>query len=379
MGKSHIISFVIIIMIFVSSCSSQDNGGNTQLTDGADKVPFSQAWDGYKDLQGQSYGDILSLPDKIEPMEIDRLYSFVPVDGPDLETVTLGTVPFLKEFFGDSFNEAYVSENADSLTKSLASYNSPEGDYGKVMFSGPQSASKGGTGTDIIETMGIYEPGESDVRLELDGGSCTVGQVCETVKSFCNKTLFPLYEGYEFEPVRVTYYVGTDMKQKVRVTCGLKYKGLLMEPFFSRFNQIDDRGFYQVMTYYSPNFILFDLDRADSIFYFSNISIPSKKNEEELTEIISLKKAVELLKENLAPNSQYRVEKISLMYCQKFTYPALWGDEKLDSDIMADFGDPQAQPYVPTWCFTWEKEIDGFREIFHLKVNAVTGEITVDV
>ena len=146
----------------------------------------------------------------------------------------------------------------------------------------------------------------------------------------------------------------------------MSYKGLINED-------------YDVLTYYSFNQMNFTMSGKDSILGFSNVTLISKMQEEPVNEIIPLKSAVKLLETSLAEQSNYRFQKIDLMYCQKFTYPAFTGNESLNSEIMADYGEIPDQPFVPTWCFTWTTDQGQEKLVQHIKVNAVTGEITVDV
>ena len=380
--KTKMLTITLAALLLIS-CSSQENGENAKQADGTNKVPISQIWNGYEELQGKQYGNAFTLPEKIEPVNVERLYSFVPKDNPKWEKVKSTAKPFMKAFYGESFKDDNMTETSNSAGEKRIEYSSREGDYCLVTGSGPLAGNKAGfeplSATSIIEVTDRYDPSQRDVSLELDIGTCTVGELCDNAKSFCDRTFRPLFSDYEFEPAKVTVCLTNEMKNHAMVICGMRYKGLLMEPFFSQLNQVEDRGKYQVYTYYSPNYIELDMNGADSVYAFNNQAIPSQNKEKELTEIISFKSAVGLLENNLAVNSDYKIEKVSLMYCQKFTYPGLSSDEKTNSDILADYGEIPDQPYVPTWCFSWESTVNNSYAVFYVKVNAVTGEITIDI
>ena len=96
-------------------------------------------------------------------------------------------------------------------------------------------------------------------------------------------------------------------------------------------------------------------------------------------EIISLKAAAELLQNELADNLRLRFTEVRLMYCCKDTYPNLDpninGDKEAMREKMEKEFSIQRSEYVPTWCFFLGNP-DSVRT--SIKINAVTGEITID-
>lgn len=159
----------------------------------------------------------------------------------------------------------------------------------------------------------------------------------------------------------------------------------MLEDRFTPLFKTEDKGFYQVMTNYTPAYVDVDLVGKDSIsfldIYFSN-NIPDP---EKLEKIISLKQAAELLERELAPQSGYRFNEVSLIYCNKATSPTLIPtEEMMGKDIILDFPEENARMYEefgevihrfdPTWCFYYGSEEAGAS----VKVNARTGEITID-
>ena len=372
-----------IVILALSSCAAQDNNGNTYETESSDKVPVSQAWDGYEELQGKQYGNIFKMPEMIEPVRVETLYSFVPKDRPDWDRVKAGAETFFKAMYGDSYGSENIIESISPGGVQQIQYLSSEDDA-MVTSSGIVYAYRNGYRSKAVtlqpETLGSYDPKTSrDVMLHLDDGDCTVGELCDQVAAFSKNAFYPMYEGYELEPVYVSYQSAPDMSELANVVVGIKRDGIFMETYPSQLFEQEHRKDYDVLTYYSFNQMSFTMSGKDSILGFTNVTLLSKMQEVPVNKIIPLKSAVKLLETSLAEQSDYRFQKIDLMYCQKFTYPALTGNESLNSEIMADYGEIPDQPFVPTWCFTWTTDQGQERLIQHIKVNAVTGEITVDV
>jgi hypothetical protein len=227
------------------------------------------------------------------------------------------------------------------------------------------------------EYIGRYSAAkDSEQVLELDGEKCTVGEVCDSLSSFINESFYPLYDDFEIYPLDVDYFFTESSEYAVEVTCGIKYKGVPLEDYFSPMFVTEERNGYEVITSYSPSHMLFDLYGKDNITFFNSRFATRDIETTKISEIISLKDAVELLQNELAKNSYYEIEEVKLMYCCKSTSPVPTDDEELNSKMQADFADAEPTPFEPTWCFFWYTD-DGNRQA--LKVNAVTGEITVDV
>ena len=378
--------FIIIVVVFaLSSCSAQDNGGKTKEADSAntEKVPVSQIWNGYEELQGKQYGNAFTLPEKIEPVNVERLYSFVPKERPDWNKVSAGAEAFFKAFYGNSYDPGNSFESTSSGGLKQIQYLSYE-DAANVSSSGIVYAFRKGYKIAEISSqpdiLVCYDPdSDRNIKLELDEGECTVGELCDYLTAFSKTAFYPMYDGYELEPVKVTYQCTADMKKTASVLFGIKRDGIFMETYQSSLFEQEHRQNYDVLTYYSFNQMTFEMSGVNDILGFTNVTLLSKMQEEPLDEIISLKEAVRILETSLADQSKYRFQSVNLMYCQKFTYPVITGNDSLNSEILADYGEIPDQPFVPTWCFTWNTEQDGNTYIHHIKVNAVSGEITADV
>ena len=380
--RKTILTLALAALLLVS-CAAQENGLKTKDTDAAEKAPVSQIWDGYEALQGRQYGNAFTLPEKIEPVSVEQLYSFVPKDDPEWDKVRAGAETFFKAMYGSSFDSGSIRESVSPSGKQQIEYLTPDDDA-LAASSGIVYAYRSGGSFDSVsgqpELLGSYDPKKDrDVSLELEDGGCTVGELCGNVTEFLKEAFYPLYDGYELEPVNVSYQCLADMRKTAYVIVGIKRDGIFMEKYQSKLFEQEHRESYDVLTYYSFNQMDLTMAGADNILNFSNVTLISKMQEEPLQEIIPLTEAVKLLEASLAEQSGYVFETVELMYCQKFTYPALTGDAQVNSEILADYGEIPDQPFVPTWCFSWETQQGSGTFVHHIKVNAVTGEVTVDI
>jgi hypothetical protein len=358
----------------LSSCTVQKNGGNTKQSDTAEFTPVEQIYDGYEELQGKAY-DSFKMPEAIDVSEVSELYSFT-CESKSQTDFDVESKQFFKAFFG----EAYDENNCDYDGESTYSYTTDDGNAAYFTEGTPISGYKENcpmVSTDYSEYIGRYSATkDSEQVLELDGEKCTVGEVCDSLSSFIDEAFYPLYGDFEIYPLDVDYFFTASSKYAVEITCGIKYKGVPLEDYFSPMFVTEERNGYEVATSYSPSHMIFDLYGKDNITFFNSRFASRNIKTTELSEIISLKSATELLQNELAQNSNYQFEEVKLMYCCKSTYPIATDDEELNSKMQADFADVEPAPFEPTWCFFWYTD-DGSRQA--VKVNAVTGEITVDV
>lgn len=369
--KSFIITLGLTFLL--TSCSQIENDKNTMQNTNVDAVPIEHIYDGYEELQGKDFGSF-SLPDKIQVSDVDKLYSFSSV-GKTVADVEQESKHYFKEFLGDSYDEANIKKEKEKV---YAYY----GENGYTMFfveCMPMNAYYvDHPGYACTETLGTYYADtDRDIVLDLAKGECTVGELCDSLSEVISRTFYPLYGDFEIYPYIIDYYFNENMEKVAEVTCAVRYKGVNMEIFFSPLFIVEEREEYQVITNYVPSHMIFALDGKDSITFFANRFAPKDEADaEEINEVISLKGAVELLEENLAVQSHYQFEEVYLYYCCKKTSPAHVNDEALNSKMDEDFKDVEPSRFEPTWCFMWHTS-EG--EGQYIKVNAVTGEITVEV
>ncbi len=377
---------IFITAILLSSCATQENSVNTRQTDGSDKVPVSQIWEGYEELQGKNYGDVLVLPDKIIPSNIAELYT-LPVDLSSDGDHSAQSKEYFKRFFGDGFDENAISFNEDEDTYIYATAN---GDFSAFGLGRPFTAIKGGESPAAGEIIAYYNPWtDLDTVLELANGSCTVKEVTDTVNSFLKDSYEPLFSDLDLKIESVMLYERAgDLKRIVRCKVSASYRGLMLEDDLSPLFEVENKPFYKIITNYTPAKIEFELDSKDNIINaITTLLFANSEKSAKLEELISLSQAAELLEKELALFSHYSISEIKLMYCCKVRLPSLAPPDmgpgqsvndfpELEAEMYEEFGDIPPRTFVPTWCFYLQNQ-NGNRD--SLKVNAVTGEITVDI
>ncbi|MBR1393184.1 MAG: hypothetical protein IJ561_05050, partial [Ruminococcus sp.] len=200
-------------------------------------VPVSQIFDGYEELQGKKIGEHIVMPNKIEPCDADTFYTFRVTENTDRSNMEERAITLFKEFFGDTYDEAKVRIDGDERCLYNALPPPPEGeeqdcsDPNAGYYVGyPATIKKANFTYPDFEngTVVVYYPEkDSSVEMELAGGRCTVGEVCQTVQDFIDNE-FPGYEGLTVSPTSVYYYDDFsegDPIKRVYVNCGMVKEG----------------------------------------------------------------------------------------------------------------------------------------------------------
>ena len=367
----------ITMMLFIfCSCSSQDNCGNTMSVNAGDKVPVSQVYDGYEDLQGKSFGN-LKMPDKIEKPEFEKLCRFPDRRGGEKISEEKETaVSIFGSIFGENFDEKYIE--TDSKTGDIY-YRSSEGSA--VVYNGfPFNITLGYTG-DILtpdrKLTGSYSPSDTDKTVRLKDGDCTVGELLSGMQKCLEKDILPYMEDYEVRPLSVLNYCADETNCSAEITYGVSYKGIMLEEASPLF-EIKDAAGYQTLTTYTQSSLTLFTDNKDRYLIFTPSFSQQQPKPEEVSEAISLRAAVEILKNELAENLRLDFDSVELRYCCKTTGPVMTADESENSRVLAEYGEIKAAYFEPTWCFYYSvRDLNG-SHCEAVKVNAITGEITID-
>ena len=406
MRKIIWVCMIIVSLFMFVSCSEQDNSNEnqaeseisiaSQVWDGHeesparsfDKVLPSQAWEGYEELQGKSFGNVFTLPEKIRPVKADEAYSFY-TENDHNEDQQANSEKYFKLLFGNDYDEKYISDQGEAKIYS-------DGDNGKyyamylygpgtMVMNGIRPLSSIDSG---YELKTRYDPErDKDTVLEVGNESITVGKLCENAVGFCTAKFDGHSNEFELYPAVLLYYHDADHDYySASVTIGLKYKGIPGEYHFTPLYSDEDRGFYHVTTHYCPMMFTLDMYGSDDfralMVYCTDIMIHGEK----LDEIIPLKEAASILEQELAQNSKYKFERVELLYCAKNKSinaniePGMSEEDlaRANERAAADYGKVPPRTYVPTWVFTvTANSINGTMEKY-IKVNAVTGEITID-
>lgn len=368
------------LLAFGLLCGCSNDSGNTKEVTDIKKVSASQIWDGYEALQGQDYG-VIKLPDRIEKGQSGELYSLTLT--PRACDEVSASTQFFKAFFGSDYSETAVTHE-DGTRKYL--YSDEAGQAGFINGMPVYAVAAGEQMIDgNYETVKICDPEKDKAyRLDFFDGSCTVGELTETADRFMNDSLFPLYGSGEPEMklYKLIYFKNKldPNDRRVQVFYGYRYKGLEIQEEPSLLAETTIMGGYEVQRYYSFFHLLFDFKSKDKIVSFSSRTMPFDADAERLDELISLKDAAELLKKELAARSRYEFDNIELRYCHK-SVGAATNDPKLIEEVTKAIEkeiSPTDKKIVPTWCFEWTGMNSNGEQPNSIKVNAVTGEITID-
>ena len=316
--------------IMLTACA--ENDADQQQTDSAEAKPVSELYEGYEELQGNDY-EIFTMPEKILPQGIDKLYTFTRNKRFTVEQEQNGKRVF-KAFWGKEFDE---SKCAYSAYDTYYTYNE-DGEETGSFDNGSFILQKAGSG-----------------RIKDDKAIT--------------------YYSVEQEPMWVTVF-DTDKGINASVICALYYCGVPTDTFTNYYKTGQKDG-QMTDTYYIAPMLTLQFAGPDDLRtarFSSGIRIYDKK---ELTSAITLKGAVSLLEKELAEYSDYDFLSVRLCYCCLLTRPN--GEEYADDESkmkelkesLLDIHDE----FVPTWCFYY-LTLAGQMEL--IKVNAITGEITID-
>ena len=371
--KLNQITILIALLIVFVSCSSVDNNRNTQSTAGGEKASAANMFDGYEELQGKDFENF-KLPDKIEKNEFEKMYRFCsPYKQTDNDMEENRNV--IKHFVGDTFDE-----------KNLTKTNS----YGAYLYSTPDIRIMVQYGypisVDILDEalfdrdmviLGEYSSSESDKTVRLKNGECTLSELFEGMQKCLEKDLIPYYPELEFSPRTVTNYKNPKGLCFTKIQFNVKYNGIMIEELSPLFITENGPGYFINTFYYTAELVMYAAEKDSYKTLGSNFAL-RKIISEEVNEAISLKGAVELLRKELAPKPHYVFDSVALRYCCKQTAPGAVADPEKTESILADYGEIPTPYYEPTWCFYYTAVDDPNKPREAVKVNAVTGEITID-
>ncbi|MBR1664340.1 MAG: hypothetical protein IJ696_08450 [Ruminococcus sp.] len=367
----EILALALALCTF-TACTENDNDKNTYNINNAETVPVEQIFNGCDELQGKDLGKI-KLPEKIDSISIDEVYTF-PFEPAVSDNEAENSKSFFKAMFGDEYNEINWKQEADRVYI----YNSDNGYVSFFRNNCPENYYSNERGSvNTTEVLGTYYADtDKEKIIELKNGECSIGEICDRVSDCISSAFFPLYDGFQIYPYIITHILDDNMEKCAEVTCAVSYNGMMLEPFFSSLFEVEERSEYKVVTNYVPSHMLFYLDGKDNIIFFTNRFGTKEMNVKKLDKLISLEGAVTILLDNLADKSRYNIEQVTLYYCCKNTAPSPVEDEELNSKMEEDFKNEAKSCFEPTWCFIWHTD-DGRQQ--DIKVNAVTGEITMEL
>ncbi len=381
MKRSISITLLTFVTILFSGCAAMERNENVHSAGDTEELGISHIYDGYEELQGKGFSGF-TMPEKIEKQDISEAYTFIRSEAKKRDYKAESELSF-KALFGNDYNEKFVRSSEHPIwyapDRMLYEYVDDKGGYASYSLMAFGGFIGGWEKLNSFQSsQKVFSTENTSQQITLGNSTVTVGEVADYANEILHQ-LSPLYN-VELFPMYVneTTYLETGAKA-AEVVCAGKYKGIPMEDD-SLFSKTEQRNGYSVMTSYNAARIKMIFDSPGHITVLNTASFPNWEFEEtKLDKLISLKDAVAILDKEIAPNSHYEIEEVRLMYCCKVTGVVQTNDEDENSRNRADYGEQEPERFVPTWCFRWHSYTDKARLTHAIKVDAVTGEITIDI
>lgn len=360
---------VAVTVIFIScSCTSQNNGVNTQNTDTTSKKAVSQAYDNLDSLLVKDYGNIV-LPEKITKSDFENLYKLSLNNSKDVDT-DIDYEKEGKEFFKSFFSDKYKDECCKSEQSGGLSYNNDS----QYAFYQRQAQAYMDFDNSIllsadntIETIKLRN--KNDTNVVLDGKKISQSDITDKT----NKYMTDCFNKYCGDLKLIPYDIQVTDNNLATVIFAMNYKGLNIDAY--KGNLFEENS--DSTTFYSSTDISCtvnsDLD-ITNLFYSTYDKVDSA---EKLDEIIPLENAVQLVSDGLSEYSHYEFDDVLLLYSSKVTQPFIdVTDGKEEPEWLDDYLKKPIE-FTPTWCFICDDEKSGLSR-WIVRVDAITGEITID-
>ena len=343
-----------------------------------EKKEISKIYEGYEDLQGKDF-ELFKMPDNIEPQSFEKVYKFKASVKYGSKDNLEQAKKICKAFFGDQYEEN--SFTVDNKVFENIHYRDSKGNICDYY--------DGFTGMSFVDRVNLQEASfegiykvSTDGEKVIDFGSekSTVAEVADSARRFFNENI-SAYSDYHAEPQDI--YLYSYGKRKIaEIIYRVEYEGVPFEEYPSPTGKGIDLGNGMTsLTFYS--FVQPELDvfGKDDFSIFHSDPPYVIKSKEEVKDLISLKDACEILKNGLAEYSQYAFDDVKLMYVNLFTSENPENMMKLTDEEQREFFEKTAaveREFTPTWAFIMNDNGSGFERKL-IKVNAITGEITMDV
>ena len=362
----------------MTSCYSNDS--QSIKAKQIEKDPVKNAYNNYTELLSME-SDAFSMPEYIETIDFDEIYRFSINRKIDdiYDNESQGNTVF-KAFFGAEFDEKeckFIDNNGDKIYSYLV------GDEIKGSFYNGEivlySLDIGELLQDNDNTT-IYDiKKEGDKILNLAGGDFTVNSVINSATSELINIIGDTFSQFTVEPKSICT-VQTNKGTYSHIVYGLCYKNVPIEAFPSPMFTLSNENGMEMQECYQFRNIVVETSSDKKIEFINAMAPYVFYDKEKLEYMISLSGAVDILKNELAPNSNYNITDVKLEYCSKTKKPSVTTE--------ADYGNIEAEnkrrdiirnmhdEFVPTWCFIVDRDE---RSSFNIKVNAITGELTLDM
>ena len=377
-----ILAAVLSAAVMLTACAEDEN---TYKDDSfpAEQKEISKLYEGYEELQGKDFG-LFKMPETIIPIKINSLNKFSINKTFNIENEEAGKSIF-RAFWKDEFDE---SKCGFSISKEDPAYYYDQdgeeyGYFNNGLISLEKSDSiiiKGGEEYEGLEKYNVET--DKDKTVQLLSGTASINDLVESVNQFiADSGIDTLYGDFSIKPKDV-YIYKTNKGANALVICSACFNDIPIETYPSHFFKEGYENGFQTITFYLFKYLALQMSGKNNI---DSVSIPASYRiykTEEIKSAISLSDAVNLLTKELASNSKYEFEKIELTYCSKSTKPSdEIAQETEDTEKIKEIEDiimNMHEEFIPTWCFYIKERIPCQIQSI-IKVNAITGEITMDL
>ena len=370
------------VLMLTACAEDSENYKDDSLV--VEKKEISKLYEGYEELQGKDFGSF-RLPEHIEPQSFEKVYTItadIPFDTDDSQKRKNAQTIF-KNILKDEYDEKAVTREywLTSFYK-YSDKNSNAGKYaeGEFFVQRSNDVPNSSLRYDYEFDNAYYVETEGDKAVDFFTEQATVRELAESAENAFNGNSpdFADYHAKAYEIVTYKYKYGSVLVTKAYMR--LEYEGVPFEPMTptSKTTVKDDKT---INTYYSSM-------QAEATFTGKNsitrigADTPFKiLNKTEDKDLISLKDACDILKHGLAEYLSYDFFDVKLKYVNLFDQEAPYMKELSESEQKEIFkrNSEIERVFEPTWVFS-TKSGEGENTVTeYIKVNALTGEIAMDL
>ena len=361
--KKRIVSLTLAALMLVS-CSGNDSstaGGGADLSG----EPVKSAYSGAESLMGMDYGKF-TMPSAFEVPVLTDVYS-LNYNFPRNILDKQKAVEIIGKVMGDELDKTRLRDDGfggvyfdpDDDPDWLAGY----ADGFLYAFKPVYDEYK--------ESVTYSVSSEGDTAVTVGNAETSVGQIAGSVDALLPDLLSGAMEGFDIRAERVSLLDNG----YINVLCSMNIDSVPIQYIASSYLKLiggeyrEEYISFSLHCYLDKNLKLCGLDFYDP---------PTVLSKEKLDSIISLKKAVSIVRDNLGSEyDSYDISDVRLMYCSMVRSPDVSGFSEEESVLEAERVS-EVRTLTPTWTFfikrTSENENDAC-----IKVNAVTGELFMDI
>lgn len=384
---------LVLALIFVIRGTFRENDLHTQSVKEFTLSPVKEAYSGKEEILGTTVELPVGEEDKVSLKFPSVISEYHPEKAYILTNITNAAYDFkkgaeemqekgpvlFKAFYGDKYDESCCSflELNDLETFIREDYNGKNGEVAWLGASGyaliEDQAVFADTKRNSVPAETYFYKDDPDKTVSLSDGEITLQEAADRFTEYFKSALPDLAYGFEIRPYKavISDYNGDKI---LRIIGEKLHEGIPFECSMSTYINTQNGK----ETSYGFTYADADMRSVGAYYAVSDQNNPIIARSEPLDKIIPLKGAVEILKKNLARNTDYTFSDIKLMYCCKYTQQSINVNdedrEKLKKLIAEE--NTREDEYRPTWYFIIKEEND---QTSGIKVDAVSGEITMDI